>query len=94
VADRFHLLQNLRQTIEQQLSRVQTVVARSLPHDAGRDIAKPPVVTPRRPVDAELAQHGQLARDGRRALWRDMFDQVKAARSDAKQPVIPIEASR
>jgi hypothetical protein len=54
------------------------VVARSLPHDAGRDIAKPPVVTPRRPVDAELAQHGQLARDGRRVLWRDMFDQVKA----------------
>jgi hypothetical protein len=78
VADRFHLLQNLRQTIEQQLSRVQRSTARSFPRSAGSDVTTSPTVTGGRSVDLEVAEHCQLAREGRRALRLGMFDRVNA----------------
>jgi transposase len=78
VADRFHLLHNLRQTIEQQLSRAQRPVACSVPRSAGSDVTTSPPVTRGRSVDLEVAEHCQLAREGRRALRLDMFDRVKA----------------
>ena len=71
VADRFHLVQNLRQAIEQQLSRdhrpTQKVQGKTAPQAAHE--------TPR--AD-EVLQHQQMVRQGRRGVWLDRFDQVKA----------------
>jgi hypothetical protein len=70
VADRFHLIQNLRQAIEQQLSRdhrpAQKLQGKAAPHAAQE--------TP----GAEVLQHQQMVRQGRRGVWLDRFDQVKA----------------
>jgi hypothetical protein len=83
VADRFHLLQNLRHTIEQQLSRA--------PHPAkppaSTDAAVEPwgtVACDGRDGQSALAEHRQLVRAGRRGLRTSMFDQVKTlqARGD------------
>ena len=69
VADRFHLLDNLRLTIEQQLSREQRGVESSRP---SRD-----PITPATMADyqghgrqAELLHHRRLASSGRRAQWQ------------------------
>jgi Transposase len=77
VADRFHLLQNLRQTIEQQLSRAPRPKSQPSPANAE---AKPMIVAGwvghgRQPA---LAEHRQLVSTGRRAVFADMFNQVKA----------------
>ena len=84
MADRFHLLQNLRQTIEQQLSRVQRPIARSFPRSADSDVTTSPTVTRGRSVDLEVAEHCQLAREGRRRLRLDMFDRVKSLQAAGK----------
>jgi len=78
VADRFHLLQNLRQTIEQQLSRAPrpTRQPATVTADAGTDV----LVAARRRGHGQqpaLAEHRQLAREGRRAAHQRMFDRVK-----------------
>jgi hypothetical protein len=78
VADRFHLLQNLRQTIEQQLSRAPrpTRQPATATADAGIDV----FVAARRRGHGQqpaLAEHRQLAREGRRAAHQRMFDRVK-----------------
>jgi hypothetical protein len=77
VADRFHLLQNLRQTIEQQLSRAPPPKSQPSPANAE---AKPMIVAGsvghgRQPA---LAEHRQLVSTGRRAVFTDMFNRVKA----------------
>jgi transposase len=76
VADRFHLLDNLRLTIEQQLSREQRGVESSRP---SRD-----PITPATMADyqghgrqAELLHHRRLASSGRRAQWQAKFDRLK-----------------
>jgi transposase len=75
VADRFHLLDNLRLTIEQQLSREQ--------RHAGARVPRDPVTSAtmanyqghgRQP---ELVRHRRLARDGHRAHWQAKFNRVK-----------------
>jgi hypothetical protein len=70
VADRFHLIQNLRQAIEQQLSRDHQ------PSKPMRDKAIP------RPAAAtvahdEVLEHRQMVRHGRRDVWQERFNQVK-----------------
>jgi transposase len=75
VADRFHLLDNLRLTIEQQLSREHR-------HGGGHARTDPVTLATmanykghgRQP---ELIRHRRLARDGRRALWQTKFDRLK-----------------
>jgi transposase len=75
VADRFHLLDNLRLTIEQQLSREHR-------HSGGHARTDPVTLATmtsykghgRQP---ELIRHRRLARDGRRALWQTKFDRLK-----------------
>jgi hypothetical protein len=77
VADRFHLLQNLRQTIEQQLSRAPRPTSQPSPTNTE---AEPVVVAAwvghgRQPT---LVEHRQLVLTGRRAVYTDMFNRVKA----------------
>ena len=77
VADRFHLLQNLRQTIEQQLSRAPQPTRQPATADASSDL----LVAARcrgHGQQPALAEHRQLAREGRRAVRKSMFDRVKA----------------
>jgi transposase len=76
VADRFHLLDNLRLTIEQQLSREQRGV------DSNRPSRDP--ITPATMADyqghgrqAELLHHRRLASSGRRVQWQAKFDRLK-----------------
>jgi hypothetical protein len=84
VADRFHLLQNLRETIERQLSRT---------------YSPPKVLPPTEPVvhgveehaeanshgrQPELQRHRWLVREGRRAIWNERFDWVKALQQEGK----------
>lgn len=75
VADRFHLLQNFRQAIEQQLSREPRLLSNSTMYNAGLDDVGPSLGP--HAADPEVAEHRALARDGRRAVWRGMFDRVK-----------------
>jgi transposase len=84
VADRFHLLQNLRETIERQLSRsYRPVTAPSAPepdfvnieagygaHSHGRQ--------------PELLQHRLFAGQGRRSVWLERFKQVKTLQAEGK----------
>ena len=76
VAGRFHLLQNLRQTIEQLLSRAPRSPGPALTHIAAAEpFATGAGSAGRLPA---LAEHQQLARAGRRAILTGMFDRVKA----------------
>ena len=76
VADRFHLLDNLRLTIEQQLSREQRGVESSRP---SRDPITPATVADYQGHgrQAELLHHRRLASSGRRAQWQAKFDRLK-----------------
>jgi hypothetical protein len=77
VADRFHLLQNLRQTIEQQLSRAPRPTRQPSPTNPE---AKPVIVAGwmghgREPA---LVEHRHMVSKGGRAVYTDMFNRVKA----------------
>jgi hypothetical protein len=76
VADRFHLLQNLRETIEQQLSRAPQP-ARQPAVDTGTDLLAAPTYGGGHGQQPALAEHRQLAREGRCAAHKSMFDRVK-----------------
>jgi transposase len=73
VADRFHLIQNLRLAIEQQLSRghhsPKPERSQAIPQtaEAAQDHDELP----------ELLEHLQMVRHGRREVWLDRFEQVK-----------------
>ena len=71
MADRFHLMQNLRQAIEQLLSR---------DHRAAQKVQSKaaPQAAPETPGADDVPQHQQMVRQGRRGVWLDRFDQVKA----------------
>ena len=83
VADRFHLLQNLRETIEQQLSRnygyakVSSTAIGWIGSEATADSNS----HGRQP---ELAKHRGLARLGCQAVWLERFDGVKALQREGK----------
>jgi transposase len=86
VADRFHLIQNLRQAIERQLSRdyrppnlvqskaVPQTAAATLGHDLLLDSAVEYSLSRSLP---ELLEHRQMVQDGRRGVWLERFEQVK-----------------
>ena len=83
VTDRFHLLQNLRERIEQQLSRVYRGTS------AAAEAQASPVVIAAAAHDShgrqpELAKHLLLERRGRRAVWLDRFERVKTLQREGK----------
>lgn len=76
VADRFHLIQNLRQTIEQQLSRAPPPTGQPAAMDATAGL-RAVATCGGHGLQPELAKHRQLAREGRRTVRKGMFDRVK-----------------
>ena len=84
VADRFHLLQNLRETIERQLSRNHghaNVLAPAELDAIGGEAAAGIHSHGRQP---ELAKHRHLARLGCRAVWLERFDRMKTLQREGK----------
>jgi hypothetical protein len=81
-ADRFHLLQNLRQAIEQQLSRAEPP---RLQAELGRalDIPEPPGLI-HRCGPPEVTEHRRLVETGRHARSRASFDRVKSLRAEGR----------
>jgi transposase len=84
VADRFHLLQNLRETIERQLSR--SYRPASAPAAPEPDFAKIEAGAGahshgRQP---ELLKHRLFAVQGRRAVWLERFKHVKTLQAEGK----------
>jgi transposase len=86
VADRFHLLQNLRERIEQQLSRTH-IAHPPAPEEAKvePELAAAVACGPQ----PELAVHRQLVKQTRRDVWQAMFDRVRSLR-DAGHSLIAI----
>ena len=84
VADRFHLLQNLRETIERQLSRgysqASVLAGNEIP---STNIEATPEINShgRQP---ELLKHRLLDRQGRRKIWLGQFDQMKVLQRAGK----------
>lgn len=83
--DRFHLLKNLRETIERQLSQSfsQAKVAAAPAESTGATMEAPADRNShgRQP---DLQRHRLLAREGRRALWLERFDRVKALQHEGR----------
>ena len=78
VADRFHLLQNLRETIETQLSRADRSTGRALlPESKDED-----VVTIAYGPDGrrEVAEHRRLIKQAHRRSRQAIFDQIRTLR--------------
>jgi transposase len=77
VADRFHLLQNLRERIEQQLSRGQALKTLASEVDpAMRSATSAIACSPH--GQPELAVHRHLVKQARRDVRQAMFDRVRA----------------
>ena len=78
VADRFHLLQNLRETIETQLSRADRSTGRALlPESNDEDF----VTISNGPGDpGEVAEHRHLTRQAHRRSRQAVFDQIHTLR--------------
>jgi transposase len=76
VADRFHLLQNFRETVERQLGRYEAPIPESHvnPDDSQARLPLPP--RPNCPSDA-VAQT-RLIRRGRQAVRQELFDEIRA----------------
>jgi hypothetical protein len=82
VADRFHLLQNLRHAIEQQLSRAPGPCLLVAPSGTV-DLLEPPGLI-HRYGPPEVTEHRHLVEVGRRARSQVGFDRVKALQSEGK----------
>ena len=78
VADRFHLLQNLRETIETQLSRVDRPTGRALlPESNDEHVTS----TPSGPGGlSDVAEHRLLTRQAHRRSRQAIFDQIHSLR--------------
>ena len=76
VADRFHLLQNFRETVERQLGRYEAPVpeARVNPDDSQ---AKLPVLT-QQDCSSDVAEQKRLMERGRLAARQHLFDEIRA----------------
>jgi hypothetical protein len=76
VADRFHLLQNFRETVERQLGRYEAPVpeARISPDDD--QVTAPPTTPP--DCASDVAEQTHLMRRGRLAARQQLFDEIRA----------------
>jgi transposase len=84
VADRFHLLQNLRETIERELSRSYpqaSVLAQTEITPIDTEATSGINSHGRQP---ELLKHRLLVRQGRRAVWLGYFDRMKTLQREGK----------
>ncbi len=88
VADRFHLLQNLRERIEQQLSRGCAAMPPSTGADPEPVLVAPAIACSPR-GELEAAVHRHLVKQARRDVRQAMFDRVRALR-DAGNSLIAI----
>src|SRR5271165_1817071 len=78
VADRFHLLQNLRETIETQLSRADRSTGRALlPESNDEDVV---TISNGPGVPGEVAEHRHLTRQAHRRSRQALFDQIHTLR--------------
>jgi hypothetical protein len=84
VADRFHLLQNLRETIERQLSRNHGHANVLPPAEIGLIGNEATVDIHSHGRQPELAKHRQLARLRCRAVWLEHFDRMKTLQREGK----------
>jgi transposase len=84
VADRFHLLQNLRETIETQLSRSYRPVRTPATPGPGVVNMEPSAGINSHGRQPELLQHRIFAGRGRRAVWLQSFERVKALQHEGK----------
>ena len=85
VADRFHLLKNLRETIERQLSRsFSEAKVSAAPADSTSATMEAPADRNSHGRQPDLQRHRLLAREGRRALWLERFDRVKALQHEGR----------
>jgi hypothetical protein len=78
VADRFHLLQNLRETMEAQLSRVDRPTGRALLSESSDE---PVTSTTSGPGSrSDVAEHRVLTRQAHRCSRQAIFDQIHSLR--------------
>jgi hypothetical protein len=77
VADRFHLLQNFRETVERQLGRFEAPISESqVKKRGGQATPPPPPARSVRPSDA-VTQKRLMSR-GRQAVRQELFDEIRA----------------
>ncbi len=77
VADRFHLLQNLRETIEAQLSRADRSTGRALlPKSDDEDV----MIAPGPGGRTDIEEHRHLTRQAHRRSRQTLFDQIHSLR--------------
>jgi hypothetical protein len=81
-ADRFHLLQNLRQALEQQLGRAQPPCLQ-VERGGTFDLPEPPGLIHRYGLP-EVTEHRRLVETGRRARSQAGFDRVKSLRAEGR----------
>ncbi|WP_409455288.1 ISL3 family transposase [Methylosinus sp. H3A] len=84
VADRFHLIQNLRQSIQQQLSRAPLQQEPFAPGEMEPEPQQPQPGLIHRYGQPEVTEHRRLANAGRRAARRSRFDQLKILQATGK----------
>jgi transposase len=84
VADRFHLIQNLRQSIQQQLSRAPLQHEPFVPGEMEPEPRQPQPGLIHRYGQPEVTEHQRLASAGRRAAQRSRFDQLKVLQAAGK----------
>ena len=76
VADRFHLLQNFRETVERQLGGFEAPISGSQVKKGGGQATPPPPARSDRPSDA-VTQKRLMCR-GRQAVRQELFDEIRA----------------
>ena len=84
VADRFHLLQNLRETIERQLSRSYSQISAPAPTEIPSTEIEATSDMNSHGRQPELLKHGRLARQGKRAVRLRQFAQMKTVQGKGK----------
>ena len=84
VADRFHLIQNLRQSIERQLSRSPRQQALALPLNTSVEAIAAPGTVICRYGQPAVTEDRDLRRNGRRAASQRLFTQVKVLQNSGK----------
>ena len=84
VAHRFHLIQNLRQSIQQQLSRAPLQQEPFAPGEMEPEPQQPQPGLIHRYGQPEVTEHRRLANAGRRAARRSRFDQLKILQATGK----------
>jgi transposase len=80
VADRFHLLQNLRETIETQLSRTDRPTGRALLPASKDEDDSGVTIACRRGSQRDVAEHRHLTKQGHRRSRQAIFDQIRTLR--------------